>query len=41
MIYSDSKWKNVLSPTANKHDFSSELFRDLLICEQPAIQLEI
>ena len=39
MIYSDCEWKSFLSLT-NKHDFSSELFSNLLICYQPPKQRE-
>ena len=39
MIYSDCEWKSFLSLT-NKHDFSSELFSNLLICQQHPKQLE-
>ena len=38
LILSDYEWKSFLSRT-NKHEFSSELFRNLLICQQPPKQL--
>ena len=38
-MYSDCEWK-IFLPLKNKHDFSSELFRNLLICQQPPKQIE-